>query len=114
MAEVLKNLVPGRFCIDSDGPFPGYHVPGVHWNGWECPYFTKEVAEQILPLFYITGEWRYIPGKDEFQSKDPNDHDDEYGPEVWGSVDAEIDGKIVRLYPVGAWAWIWDLCGGGK
>ena len=95
------------FTIDgTEAIFEGY-TDGSHWNGWACPWFTKEVADKIArivnkehlseldgkAMYYLqeTDTFQYEPfGEDmreEFQGKD-------------------IDG--LHLYPIGNMAWAWD------
>lgn len=83
--------------------FEGY-TDGRHWNGWACPYFTKEIAENIMHInnaYYTFGEWqmRY----DEEQDAFIREYEDEE-PEVFKGYD--IDG--LHLYPIGTCCWIWD------
>lgn len=37
----------GRFGFDDGPEFEGV-TTGQTWNGWACPYFTKEVAEEVI------------------------------------------------------------------
>lgn len=39
-------MFKGKFQIE-DGPIYEGYTNGNHWNGWACPYFTREVADQI-------------------------------------------------------------------
>lgn len=104
----MLKLRKGLFTIDGCGKvFEGY-TAGERWNGWACPRFKKEVGHEIIsvmntedcPAFYNeqedTFEFTVTPG-----SKDQNDIDS------FGPYSVEIDGKIERLYPIGAWAWTW-------
>ena len=37
-----------RFVIDcNEKNYEGY-TDGRLWNGWECPWFTKEVADEMM------------------------------------------------------------------
>ena len=52
--DVFYNMArPAKFSIDLGKSYPGYTF-NEHWNGWECPYFTKEVAEEICKDFSFT------------------------------------------------------------
>ena len=81
------------FTIDGiEAMFEG-HTDGSHWNGWACPYFTKEVADQTMTcsepmMTYDT--YTYVIDEDNtyyFQGMD-------------------IDG--IHLYPIGNGSWVWD------
>lgn len=46
----IINVEGGKFHLEAfDEEFEGY-TAGESWNGWECPYFEKNVAEKILSL----------------------------------------------------------------
>jgi hypothetical protein len=53
MASTLDMNLPLQsitveFSDAADRPtFVGY-TNGRHWNGWECPWFTLEIAEQMF------------------------------------------------------------------
>ncbi len=95
-------MVKGQFQID-DGPiFEGYHVLGQCWNGWEMPYFTREVAEQILTAY-----------PDDI----PDPEDDEYTGYYNYSfpmddakiiIDPDNTSQTLTLWGIGAGGWVWD------
>lgn len=94
------------FTIDGvDAIFEGY-TEGRYWNGWDCPYFTKEVGMQIVRVFnnqtpMLEDEYmRYDENIDAFIRKDAC-YDE---PEMFHGLD--IDG--LHLYPIGTASWIWD------
>lgn len=70
--------------------FEGY-TKGEYHNGRACPYFTKEVAEQIAEIYKM----RYNADKDRFETTEPR---------MFKGVD--IDGE--HLYPVGHRLWEWN------
>lgn len=92
------------FTIDgTEAIFEGY-TDGSHWNGWACPWFTKEVAEEIMRInnaYYTFGEWqmRYDAEQDAFV----REYEDEE-PDIFQGKD--INGK--HLYPIGNMCWVWD------
>ena len=103
-----------RFGIDSrEEEFVGY-TTGARWNGWATPYFTKEVADEIMKTqneAYI--EWQmdkdgyravYNAEKDQYEFYDPDLEE----PEIFDMEICEtVDGKL-HLYGIGAYCWIWD------
>ena len=103
-----------RFGIDTnEEEFVGY-TTGALWNGWATPYFTKEVADEILKSnnqVYIgngmdkEGYYAvYNAEKDQYEFYDP-DLDE---PDVFeGEYCETVDGKL-HLYGIGAYCWIWD------
>ena len=98
---------PAELWLDDLGPYRGeiQTDPRPAWNGWECPRFTLEVAEQILADFAATYAdpdvtWRRRDdGVLEFSRVVPPSY-----PEVedWSP---DQDGR----YHVGAYAWVWSV-----
>jgi len=92
-------MIKGRFTID-DGPvYEGYHVFGQCWNGWEMPYFTRDIAEQILkdcPDDVPQDEGGYAGYN--FPLEDAKEIIDLENP----------IGKLV-VWGIGAGGWCWDL-----
>jgi hypothetical protein len=99
-----KTMRKTKFNIcDNERVYEGY-TDGSLWNGWECPWFTKEVAEQIMQDLNRDGvETEYNERTDEYIVKPIDDVEDVFEGEY---VDTEDGCKI--LYPIGAWCWIWD------
>jgi hypothetical protein len=103
-----------RFGIDSrEEEFVGY-TTGALWNGWATPYFTKEVADEIMKIqnqSYVEygmdkDGYRavYNAEKDQYEFYDPDLEE----PEIFDMEICEtVDGKL-HLYGIGAYCWIWD------
>ena len=91
------------FTIDGfDAIFEGY-TDGKHWNGWACPYFTKEVADKIAAVYNAENgdcSMAYNAEKDCFETFTWDTENDE---EFRGY---DIDGQ--HLYAIGTMCWIWD------
>lgn len=93
-----------RFVIDTnEKTYEGY-TDGTLWNGWECPWFTKEVAEEMMRDLNKEGVGtEYNPETDsyivEVEFSDPD---------VFDGADVKTEDGIQHLYPIGAWCWIWD------
>lgn len=115
--EVFFNMArPAMFSIDLGKSYPGYTF-NRHWNGWECPYFTKEVAEEICKDFSFTYSFTDSDGnkqecryyyKEETDTFYGFDDNTEYGEQEIGCP-TEIqtpDGKI-KVYDFGIAGWIW-------
>lgn len=101
----MKNVMrKTKFNIcDDERVYEGY-TDGTLWNGWECPWFTKEVAEQIMKDLRGDGaETEYNENTDSYSVMLPDSVEDVFDGEY---VDTE-DG-VKHLYPIGAWCWIWD------
>ena len=95
-----------RFVIDTnEQTYEGY-TDGRRWNGWECPWFTKEVADEIMKALNnedIRAE--YDSKKDSYLVYFDDDAD---GPYEFDGADVKTEDGSMHLYPVGAWCWIWD------
>jgi len=85
-----EKYYPCELMLESDG-LPKY------WNGFVCPLFTKEVAEEILDDYYIAwfeDDGIYTCVADANDS--PEFHD------VWKPVDC------TGAYAIGACSWVWQ------
>lgn len=94
-----------RFVIDTnEKTYEGY-TDGRLWNGWECPWFTKEVVEEMMRDFIKEGgEAKYNSETDSYIFL--GECWDE--PDVFDGKDVETGNGVKHLYPIGAWCWIWD------
>lgn len=97
----MANLLEKNVNIEAFGTFPALTQEGVYWNGFECPFFTKEVADNILEsvnnygdtisMFYNSEEDVYIYFEE--------------GQENERFSATEIEGK--KYYAIGAFSWTW-------
>lgn len=106
-------LRPGRFFLDCliEEPVEGFTTE-ENWNGWACPYFTKEQGEKIMAEFNkhpdYSGEPAPFPAhydekRDAFITYSGYAEDPE---EVWkGEAFDQLDGAT--LYPIGSGCWTW-------
>lgn len=90
------------FTIDGfEAIFEGY-TDGSYWNGWACPWFTKEVGLKIAKLNNEVNNIDYFMAYNERTDSFIKLNDDE--PEIFQGQD--IDG--MHLYPIGNACWVWD------
>ena len=76
----------------------------MFWNGWNCPYFTKEVADEIVDHFADPAILRYDEGNDVYVYYNENmDETDYYEPTEIIAPDG-----IRKVYPIGSWFWTWE------
>lgn len=68
------------------------------WNGYACPLFTREVAQELLNAIAPEG-WSYDSAKDQFLV-----NCDGGGPEEYAAINTEHG----VLYGVGAYGWCWE------
>jgi hypothetical protein len=74
--EGMMDIQTGKFTIDGETVYNGVTM-GDHWNGWEVPYFTAEVAQKIAAdTSTSAGDPTTRPG-------------------------------LVGLFPVGGYEWTW-------
>jgi len=98
-----------NFAIADDGSktYEGYTF-GRTWNGWECPYFTKEIALEMMKEFDNEDQpAHYDEDTDTFvyvmDADDPDNMTDYYKGE-----DHDYNGETIHLYGIGVMGWIWD------
>lgn len=99
-SEMNLKLRPANFDAEWENKvYPGFH-DGRRWNGWSIPYFTKEVADQILQSFFDEGTATYDSKTDTYTLTQGKEEDNQF---IKGE---SIDGK--KLYQVGD-GWTWSL-----
>ncbi len=105
MAQFRK----AQFGMDAiEGIYEGY-TNGDTWNGWACPSFEYSEAERVLNASRINGFlWSYDNAKDKFIVWNKTEHPDKNAPEVFEAKEIDVEGHLIRVYPVGAYAWIWE------
>lgn len=95
-----------EFAIENGVVFEGYTF-NQYWNGWDRPYFTKEIALEICKEFSSEGFRCYYDEKsDAFFSED----DDSMPNKEEIGTPTEIntpEGKI-KAYDFGCAGWIWE------
>jgi len=104
-----KKLTEEIFEIDGMYKARGYTL-GDTWNGFECPFFTKEVAVEILQETidtdltqeYFVG-FEYDKENDQFVLKET---DDKLFFEA--RKFQTVEGNKIKLYPIGSWMWCWS------
>jgi len=89
------------FSMDATGDrtFAGYS-DGRLWNGWECPSFPFESAQQIAAAVAEYQPAFYDADADQFTFQSEGEEAEHFGG-------VEVEG-IGKLYPIGAGAWIWE------
>ena len=94
-----------RFVIDTnEKSYEGY-TDGRLWNGWECPWFTKEVAEEMMRDLNKEG----VAAKYDLETDSYIVQAEEWDqPDVFDGADVKTEDGVQHLYPIGAWCWIWD------
>lgn len=108
MTKTSMQMRLANFTNDALGyiHFNGY-TKGESWNGWDCPYFNFEQAQQILKEY---NEIQTIINSDAIAYYDnladafvfPTSSTDE--PEIYQAIFENNE----KYYPVGAFSWIWE------
>ncbi len=92
------------FSTDIGCSFIGYSTEN-RWNGWECPLFPRESANEISQ--YYNNEYccmRYDEETDCYIAEYPSDN----CSEKYEGQDYVVNGKIEHLYAIGSHEWCWD------
>lgn len=84
--------------------FPAYELSIVGWNGWACPGFTLEIAQQVIGEFCAMCKASYDPTLKVFTIVYPDGMIEEYAAQTHVTDDG-----VKELYPLGAWAWTWEV-----
>ncbi len=78
-----------------------------HWNGWECPLFTREEGLRLV------GAWNSQNEDEENSGRGVARYDgehDRFDFTLGGEVDT-FEAQMVeglKLYPIGAFGWCWE------
>ena len=92
-------LRKGLFTLNGNTHYWGYHDPDTSWNGFACPYFTKDVAVAILKELSREGYYDYTVEGDQLHL---------YLHEEQSEVVVPIEYKGLTLYPLGYKGWTWS------
>ena len=92
----------GRFALaESKEVFSGW-TDGRTWNGWQMPRFEKVEAERLV-RWLGDGRWRFDASRDVLVTLSQAGKE-----ECWRAGTIVVsDGSAVRVYGVGAGAWMW-------
>lgn len=111
MTNKTTKLRRTVFSMNDEARFIGY-TAGQHWNGWACPYFTRDEAQKIVAYVNSTSSnvadynLRYDASEDAFKYHDCNEDEDEvFGVYVY---EDQKTGEILELYAIGSHSWTWD------
>lgn len=99
-----EPLKQATFVIE-DGPRYNGYDEDYSWNGWACPWFTKEEGLKITDNLY--GYLTFDETKDAFVMVNQDTTDSEYDYYVGADIET-VDGTQ-HLYPIGNKSWIWDI-----
>jgi hypothetical protein len=93
------------FFIDGDetnGVYEGF-TRGDNWNGWACPYFSKETGLRIARAL----KGVFDKDKDQFVFTDEN-YDPPEDKEYFEGFDIKTTEGKRHVYAIGAFGWIWN------
>jgi hypothetical protein len=102
-------LRPIRVVLDGvnlDAPIDAY-TRGDRWNGFECPFFTREQAASLARLWRaaVHCSAEYYAARDEWVFYEPEDRD--HPMRAVGQDEVDAEGRSLRVYCIGGWAWCW-------
>ncbi len=103
------------FNIDGGKTFRGYTL-GESWNGFACPYFTKETALEVCKS--TSCKYETIAGKEECRTFYDETTDTFYCEDYYNGYEREIiaspteitieNGTTIKVYSFGDAGWCWD------
>jgi hypothetical protein len=92
-----------KFAIERvDNEFQGW-TNGRLWNGWAMPYFEHTEAQRVIEAV-TDSKWNHDAVRDCFISTNSDGEE-----EIWpAQLITALGGQQVKVYGIGAGAWIWD------
>jgi hypothetical protein len=127
--EDMYTTIPGWSPRELVALPSGEQLASVTWNGWECPHFEKSAADLIVSQHNRQMQVRarkvgrvypddllarYDSETDSYRFFLINGYDREAGRysgewESYSGAKVEVEpGYHLQLYPIGAWAWLWE------
>jgi len=102
-----RNLRPALVSL-VDAPAVECRLdPSDRWNGFACPYFTREQLPALFTMIDEGGDMKArLDADDVVRVVSPDSGEDE--PEAFEP--AVVDG--VQMWAVGAWGWVWQIVEG--
>lgn len=97
----------GYFYIEGMGEdvVEGY-TNGDNWNGWATPVFTFENAKKVIGMIeHNSHDSRYDEKSDSFLVTFEEGSNE---VETFEGMDIVVDGETVKVYPLGAYSWVWE------
>lgn len=109
--KALPTVRKRAFSIEDFGPFEGW-THGANWNGWACPYFDKQVADQIVERY---NESSLVPGFTAWYDAETDEYCFEMradgspeGIDRYSSSTINVNGETLQVYAIGSGAWCWE------
>lgn len=88
-----------------DRPIEGW-TDGTRWNGWATPRFEFSQAQRLVDEYNRhspESAW-YDPERDRFCFL----LDGYEEPDCYEAAAIEVEGESIKVYAIGAWAWVWE------
>lgn len=116
MSKEWKRIRVEMDMVTDGTSFEAY-TKGERWNGFATPFFTREEGLRLMEMMSATNKLNGIPedsyhyfytaddGIDAFITQDDDQVKDGIF-EQW-DVAEERGPNGEKLYPIGAWAWVW-------
>ena len=104
----MNTYRSARFVVDGIQEEFASFTADDFWNGWACPVFTRQVAEQVLTASEANGyRWQYNSVSDAFEVRHEDDPED-YEPQIFNGMTVTLDhGHSIDVYAIGAYSWTW-------
>lgn len=97
------------FSIADEGPYEGFHNPQVNWNGFACPYLTKDGAAKLFAKIQSDPKniIKFHEDRDCYEIQFEQDE----SSDLWAGLDILVDGERIHVYPIGYYCWTWQTFG---
>lgn len=106
----MNHIKKAYFSIDGDYRFYEGYYYGTNWNGWAMPYFTKEIADEIVKNVCdgITYTMSYDSANDRYIAHIIENNkiiETDYFESEYIKLN---DNNSIKCYKIGAGYWTWD------
>lgn len=102
-AVTHRRLRAARVSLDDSPAVECRLDPADRWNGWACPFFTREQLPALFAMLEEGDSKGRLDDDDIVRVVSPDYGEDE--PEEFEST--IVDG--VQMWAVGAWCWVWQI-----
>ena len=111
------HLIEAHFELEgTEEIFPGFHNPNRNWNGWACPWFTRDVADKIATALDgirddKNDRWVFLPDDEReafplFNDIEDCTEDDLWEVNGWVMYREDMPDKPTPLYTCDGICWM--------
>lgn len=80
----------------------------VKWNGWECPYFEKEVVDLLIQNQDVIEGYKPYYDEENDCYVFTDQFDVNHCVDKYYGINIKYNGKIIHVYDIGYGSWTWE------